>query len=106
MLSSATTVSSVSFFHIIIFVSSKKAKKSKFRRAKIELEQKLKEKGRKREEWKSKKQEIEEKRKKYREKRLRRQKIINQKTKKGQPLMRGRMGLLLEKVEQLVNDQS
>lgn len=70
--------------------------------AKKEFLKKKQEKQRKREEFLKVKQEREEALKKYKEKKIQNYKKLSQKTQKGQPVMKGRMELLLEKIQKSV----
>lgn len=76
-------------------------KPASYKTAKLEFErrQKVAEKKQKQEERKQKFLEKEAAKKAYREKKLDRTKILNKKTRKGQPLMAGRMELLYEKIK-------
>ncbi|KAJ8676418.1 hypothetical protein QAD02_012205 [Eretmocerus hayati] len=79
--------------------SSNKKPKIPFFSAKQELTRKKQEQQRKKEEFLRVKKEKEEAIQKYKEKRMKTFKKLSQKTKKGQPVMRGRMELLLEKIQ-------
>ncbi|XP_042868429.1 thyroid transcription factor 1-associated protein 26 homolog [Penaeus japonicus] len=76
----------------------KKKKLYSWQRAKLEYKKKIAEKEQKREDTKKRKEEMEIARKKYKEKKLHRYKKLSKKNKKGQPLMSGRIELILEKL--------
>lgn len=71
-----------------------------FFKAKQEFIKKQEEQRRSKDEFARKHKEREEAMKKYKENKLKKLKIISQKTKKGQPLMKNRMKFLLEKIQQ------
>ncbi|CAG0900389.1 unnamed protein product [Darwinula stevensoni] len=79
--------------------SKKQMKLTAFQKAKqmYQLKQKEKEEGLKRRE--EARQRREEARKKYVERKKAKMKVLRQKTKKGQPIMKGRIELLLEKIQ-------
>lgn len=76
---------------------------SKLKRAQLEYKNKISEKERLKKEREERRKEIEQKKKFSKERRFKRQINFTQKTKKGQPLMRSRMKILLEDVEKLVS---
>lgn len=65
------------------------------------MKQKQEEKARMREETNQRKAEREEALKKYREKKKNNFKVLSRKTRKGQPVMKGRLQLLAEKIQHL-----
>ncbi|XP_031847005.1 uncharacterized protein LOC116433244 [Nomia melanderi] len=75
---------------------------SAFHKAKKEFLRKKDEKRKKREEAMRVKSEREEALKKYKEKRMQTYKRLSKKTKKGQPVMKDRLEMLLEKIQQQV----
>lgn len=79
-------------------VSPKKVKSTK-KKVQLELERLKQEKQAKKEELLKKKQEREEALKLYKENKMKKQKKLNKKTKKGQPVMKGRIEMLLEKIQ-------
>ncbi|KAH0954519.1 hypothetical protein HN011_000247 [Eciton burchellii] len=79
-----------------------KRKDYAFYKAKQEYQYRLNEKKKRIEKAAQVKAEREEALKKYKEKKTRNSKILSMKTKKGQPLMKGRIELLLEKIQQSV----
>jgi len=79
-----------------------KKKDYAFYKAKQEYQRKLNEKKKRIEKAAQVKAEREEALKKYQEKKTRNSKILSMKTKRGQPLMKGRIELLLEKIQQSV----
>lgn len=79
--------------------SSRKNRPNNLQRAKAEYRKKVEEKMLRKEAALNKRQEAEEARKRYKEKRLHRFKKLNQKTRKGQPLMRGKIELMLEALQ-------
>jgi hypothetical protein len=81
---------------------SSKRKDYAFYKAKQEYQHRLNEKKKRIEKAAQVKAEREEALKKYKEKKTRNSKILSMKTKKGQPLMKGRIELLLEKIQQSV----
>lgn len=84
-----------------VFVNSKSKKRGyAFYKAKQEYKRKLEEKKMKWEDAKRRKEEREEALKKYKEKKIRNFKMLSKRTKKGQPVMKGRIELLLEKIQQ------
>lgn len=76
----------------------RKKKLYSWQRAKLEYKKKIAEKEQKREDTKKRKEEMEIARKKYKEKKLHRYKKLSKKNNKGQPLMSGRIELILEKL--------
>ncbi|XP_017877307.1 thyroid transcription factor 1-associated protein 26 homolog, partial [Ceratina calcarata] len=74
-----------------------------FHKAKQEFLRKKDEKRKAKEQILKAKAEKEEALKKYKEKRLRTYKTLSKKTKKGQPVMKDRMEMLLEKIQQQVS---
>ncbi|KAB7499762.1 hypothetical protein Anas_12267 [Armadillidium nasatum] len=82
---------------------SKKPKLSKLKKAQLEYKNKISEKERLKKEREERRKEIEMKKKFSKERRFKRQIHFTQKTKKGQPLMKSRMKILLEDVEKLVS---
>ncbi|XP_012225860.1 thyroid transcription factor 1-associated protein 26 homolog [Linepithema humile] len=82
-------------------ITSKSKKKGyAFYKAKQEYKRKLDEKKTKIEDANRRKEEREEALKKYKEKKIRNFKVLSKKTKKGQPVMKGRVEMLLEKIQQ------
>ncbi|XP_071544859.1 uncharacterized protein [Panulirus ornatus] len=83
-------------------LSSQRSRKklNSWQRAKGEYRKKVAERARKKQEALKRKEEIEEAKRKYKENRLHRFKKLNQKTKKGQPVMRGRIEIMLEKLQE------
>lgn len=77
----------------------KKQKTSSWKRARLQYRQKIAERENRKEEALQKKKDIELAKAKRKEVRLKRFKKLNQKTKKGQPVMRGRIELMLEQLE-------
>ncbi|KAJ1529544.1 hypothetical protein ONE63_006316 [Megalurothrips usitatus] len=71
-----------------------------YEKAKQELERRSKEKEEIRAERERQKAEREEALQKYKKEKLRKYKMLHKKTKKGQPVMAGRMEMLLEKIQQ------
>ncbi|KAK8395439.1 hypothetical protein O3P69_006235 [Scylla paramamosain] len=80
--------------------SSRKNRPNNLQRAKAEYRRKIEEKVLRKEEALNRRKEAEEAKKRYKEKRLYRFKKLNQKTRKGQPLMRGKIELILETLQQ------
>lgn len=80
--------------------SNSKNKSYAIYKAKQEYKRKQEEKKKKIEDIICVKAEREEALRKYKEKRLRNFKVLSIKTKKGQPVMRGRIEMLLEKIQQ------
>lgn len=76
-----------------------KPKISTKKKVKMELERIKAEKLQKREEILKKKEEKDEALKLYKQKKQQKEKKLNQKTKRGQPIMKGRMEMLLEKIQ-------
>ncbi|CAK9809518.1 Thyroid transcription factor 1-associated protein 26 homolog [Anthophora quadrimaculata] len=76
---------------------------SPFHKAKQEFLRKKDEKRKKKEEALRVKQEREEALKKYKEKKMQTYKKLSKKTKKGQPVMKDRLEMLLEKIQQQVS---
>lgn len=74
-------------------------KKSAFESAAIQGLERRKERELKREEILKNKEEKEKALKRYREKKIKNNKILSQRTKKGQPVMKGRLEALLEKIQ-------
>lgn len=83
-----------------IAFNCRKNRPNNFQRAKALYKKKIEEKMQRQEETLNKRKEAEEAKKKYKERRLYRFKKLNQKTKKGQPLMRGKIELMLESLQQ------
>lgn len=83
--------------------SSRKNRPNNLRRARAEYKKKIEEKQQSKDEVLKRRQEAEAARKRYKEKRLHRFKKLNQKTKKGQPVMRGKIELMLEALQQTDN---
>ncbi|XP_068221616.1 uncharacterized protein [Palaemon carinicauda] len=81
------------------FSEKKKQKMSSLKRARLQYHQKVAERKEKKEAFFQKKKEIALAKIRRKEERLKRFKKLNQKTKKGQPVMRGRIELMLEKLE-------
>lgn len=87
--------------YIYVFKNSNKEKKgSAFYKAKQEYQRKQEEIKNKKEEAIRVKTEREEALRKYKEKKIRAFKVLSKKTKKGQPVMKGRIEMLLEKIQQ------
>ncbi|EZA56818.1 Thyroid transcription factor 1-associated protein 26-like protein [Ooceraea biroi] len=82
--------------------STSKKKGHAFYKAKQEYQRKANEKKRRQEEAARTKAEREEALKRYKEKKIRNIKVLSQKTKKGQPVMKGRIEMLLEKIQRSV----
>jgi len=80
--------------------SVKPRKLTKFQMAKAEYEKKEEEKQKKREEAIERRKQIEDAQNKYKKKRLERYKILNKRTKKGQPVMKGRIELMIQKFQE------
>jgi len=80
--------------------TSKSKKSYAFFKAKQEYQRKQEEKKKRSEEALRVKAEREEALKKYKEKKLRNFKVLSKKTRKGQPVMKGRIEMLLEKIQQ------
>ena len=90
-------------FYIIWFknvIDCRKNRPNNLRRAKAAYKKKMEEKQQGQEEAVKRMEEAEAARKRYKEKRLHRFKKLNQKTKKGQPVMRGKIELMLEALQQ------
>lgn len=86
---------------VFFFVSSKPRKRGyAFYKAKQEYKRKFEEKTTKMEDANRRREEREEALRKYKEKKLRNFKLLSKKTKKGQPVMKGRIEMLLEKIQQ------
>lgn len=83
-----------------VCVNSKSKKSYAFFKAKQEYQRKQEEKKKRREEALRVKAEREEALKKYKEKKLRNFKVLSKKTRKGQPVMKGRIEMLLDKIQQ------
>lgn len=85
--------------------NSKSIKGRAFKKAHLEFERIKQEKQRKREEMNKKKAERDEALKAYNEKKFKKFKVLSKKTKKGQPIMKGRMEMLLEQIQyNMTND--
>lgn len=85
------------------FVNNKFRKKSyAFHKAKQEYRRKVDEKKKRIEEAARIKAEREEALKNYKQKKIRNFKVLSKKTKKGQPVMKGRIEMLLERIQQSV----
>ncbi|KAG0712310.1 Thyroid transcription factor 1-associated protein 26 [Chionoecetes opilio] len=82
---------------------SEKNRPNNQRRARAEYRRKIEEKEQGQEETVKRKQEAEIAKKKYKEQRLHRFKKLNQKTRKGQPVMQGKIELMLEALQQVDN---
>ncbi|KAK5647357.1 hypothetical protein RI129_002249 [Pyrocoelia pectoralis] len=80
-------------------ISSRGKKTKAYKKAKSEFQRIQEEKKRKREEIIAKKSKREEALKQYKAKKLEKYKKLNQKTKKGQPIMKHRMQMLLEQIQ-------
>ena len=78
--------------------------KSAFSKARQQFHEKELNKKKKNEEFVRKQSEKEEAIKKYKEKKTARLKVLNSKTKRGQPVMAGRMELLLAKIQEQCQD--
>ena len=78
--------------------------KSAFSKARQQFNEKELNKKKKNEEFSRKQSEKEEAIKKYKEKKTARLKVLNSKTKRGQPVMAGRMELLLAKIQEQCQD--
>ena len=78
--------------------------KSAFSKARQQFNEKELNKKKKKEEFIKKQSEKEEAIKKYKEKKTARLKVLNSKTKRGQPVMAGRMELLLAKIQEQCQD--
>lgn len=76
-----------------------KAKKSTKRKVQLELERIKQEKQDKKEELLKQKQEREDALKLYKQKKYEKQKQLNKKTKRGQPVMKGRIEMLLDRIQ-------
>ncbi|KAK3881980.1 hypothetical protein Pcinc_013613 [Petrolisthes cinctipes] len=76
-----------------------KKKKWSMQRARASYHLQIEKKKEREEHYQNKKREIEEANKKYKEKRLQRFKKLSKKTNKGQPVMSGRIELMLEQLE-------
>jgi len=87
--------------NLFTYVNSKLKKSSAFFKAKREYRRKQEEKKNRLENAIRVKAEREEALKKYREKKLQNYKVLSKKTKKGQPVMKGRIEMLLEKIQQI-----
>lgn len=74
-------------------------KRSTRTKVRLEMERIKKEKEAKKEEAEKRKQEQDEAMKKYRAKKIEKNKKLNKKTKRGQPVMKGRIEMLLEKIQ-------
>ncbi|CAL1683256.1 unnamed protein product [Lasius platythorax] len=83
-------------------ISSSKSKSYAFYKAKQEYKRKQEEKKKRIEDAIRVKAEREEALRKYKEKKLHNYKMLSKKTKKGQPVMKGRIEMLLEKIQQSV----
>ncbi|XP_050686450.1 thyroid transcription factor 1-associated protein 26 homolog isoform X2 [Eriocheir sinensis] len=83
--------------------SPRKNRPNNLRRARAAYKKKIEEKQQKQEEVTSRREEAEAAKKKYKEKRLHRFKKLSQKTRKGQPVMRGKIELMLEALQQSAN---
>ncbi|RLU27588.1 hypothetical protein DMN91_001392 [Ooceraea biroi] len=92
----------ISKIHQRIRLSTSKKKGHAFYKAKQEYQRKANEKKRRQEEAARTKAEREEALKRYKEKKIRNIKVLSQKTKKGQPVMKGRIEMLLEKIQRSV----
>ena len=77
-----------------------KKKKSAFQKAKLRLADQIDEKAKREEDFQKKQTERATKIKAYQEKKEKRYNVIKARNKKGQPLMGGRIELLLEKIQQ------
>ncbi|CAL4087278.1 unnamed protein product [Meganyctiphanes norvegica] len=86
--------------------SIKPRKLSKFKKAEAEYQKKQDEKQMKHIESNERQISIETAKNKYKEKRLERYKKLNQRTKKGQPVMKGRIELMLQKLQEDINKNS
>ncbi|BES94367.1 rRNA processing [Nesidiocoris tenuis] len=84
----------------------KPRKLSQIKMAQLEYKKKQETKQKMREQRLKKKEEIAQALQNYRLKKLETNKVLNKKTKRGQPLMKGRMQLLFEKVKQTVGTSS
>lgn len=80
--------------------SNLQKKGSAFFKAKQEYQQKQEEKRKRGEDAVRIKAEREEALRNYREKKMRNFKVLSKKTRKGQPVMRGRIEMLLERIQQ------
>lgn len=86
-----------------MILNNKFRKKSyAFHKAKQEYRRKVDEKKKRIEEAARTKAEREEALKNYKEKKIRNFKVLSKKTKKGQPVMKGRIEMLLERIQQSV----
>lgn len=86
---------------LILFVNSKSKRRGyAFYKAKQEYKHKLEEKKTKVEDANRRREEREEALRKYKEKKMRNFKMLSKKTKKGQPVMKSRIEMLLEKIQQ------
>ncbi|XP_072758711.1 uncharacterized protein [Anoplolepis gracilipes] len=83
-------------------ISNSKSKSYAFYKAKQEYKRKQEEKKKRIEDAIRVKAEREEALRKYKEKKLHNYKVLSKKTKKGQPVMSGRIEMLLEKIQQSV----
>merc|ERR1739842_238570 len=79
--------------------------KSGFSKAKRKYEEKIIAKQKRKEEFSKRQEEKEEAIRKYKEKKALKMKALTAKTKRGQPVMAGRMELLLEQIQQQCRDQ-
>ncbi|XP_011299699.1 thyroid transcription factor 1-associated protein 26 homolog [Fopius arisanus] len=77
-----------------------KKKRNAFHSAKLEFQRKLDEKKQRKEEIMRAKAEREEALQKYKQKRMENYKKLSKKTRKGQPVMKDRLEMLLEKIQQ------
>jgi len=80
--------------------------KSGFSRAKNKFEEKIAQREKKKEEFIQRQKEKEEAIKKYKEKKAMKMKVLKAKTKRGQPVMAGRMELLLAQIEKSCNENN
>lgn len=84
-------------------IDYRKNRPNNLRRARAQYKKKIEEKQQRQEEVMKRRQEAEAAKKRYKEKRIHRFKKLNQKTKKGQPVMRGKIELMLEALQQTPN---
>lgn len=86
--------------------NKKRMKMTAYQRAKMEFEAKEADKKEKREEQERQAKERDAALKKYRKEKFRKFHKLTQKTKKGQPVMKGRIEVLLEKIQASVAEDS
>lgn len=84
---------------------TKSKRKKAFQKAHLEYERIKEEKKQKKEEFKRKKAERDEALKQYKEKKITKFKVLSRKTRKGQPIMKDRMEMLLAQIQDNLNKE-